>query len=108
MVTVTEKSDPAGIAINALRKLKKLLDVGKFASVSDLPREIGLGVSFAARLPRLTLLAPGTCPEPACPELAEGSKGPGDPVGRGAQRAYPPKPLRRWVVADEAVAGVLE
>lgn len=31
---------------------------GKFKSVSDLAREIGLDVSFAARLLRLTLLAP--------------------------------------------------
>jgi hypothetical protein len=36
----------------------KLLDEGKFGSVSDLAREIGLDVSFAARLLRLTLLAP--------------------------------------------------
>lgn len=37
---------------------QKLLDEGKFESISDLAREIGLDVSFAARLLRLTLLAP--------------------------------------------------
>ena len=37
---------------------QKLLDEGKFESVSDLARQIGLDVSFAARLLRLTRLAP--------------------------------------------------
>ena len=37
---------------------QRLLDDGKFKSVSDLAREIGLDPSFAARLLRLTLLAP--------------------------------------------------
>ena len=35
-----------------------MLDEGKFESISDLAREIGLDVSFVARLMRLTLLAP--------------------------------------------------
>ena len=34
------------------------MDAGTFKSVSDLAREIGLDVSFAARLLRLTPLAP--------------------------------------------------
>jgi len=36
----------------------KLLEAGKFKSLSDLPREMGLDVPSAARLLRLTLLAP--------------------------------------------------
>lgn len=46
------------IAIARAHRWQKLLDEGKFESVSDLAREIGLNVSFAARLLRLTLLAP--------------------------------------------------
>ena len=51
-------------AIARAHRRQKLLDEGKFESVSDLAREIGLDVSFAARLLRLTLLAPEACPEP--------------------------------------------
>ena len=46
------------IAIARAHRWKKLLDDGKFESISDLAREIGLDVSFAARLLRLTLLSP--------------------------------------------------
>lgn len=46
------------IALARACRWKKLLDEGKFGSISDLAREIGLDVSFAARLLRLTLLAP--------------------------------------------------
>ena len=46
------------IAIARAHRWQKLLDDGKFKSVSDLAREIGLDPSFAARLLRLTLLAP--------------------------------------------------
>jgi hypothetical protein len=46
------------IAIDRAHKWQKLLGDGKFKSVSDLAREIGLDPSFAARLLRLTLLAP--------------------------------------------------
>jgi len=46
------------IAIARAHRWQKLLDDGKFESVSDLAREIGLDPSFAARLLRLTLLAP--------------------------------------------------
>ena len=46
------------IAIARAHRWQKLLDDGKFQSVSDLAREIGLDVSFAARLLRLTLLTP--------------------------------------------------
>lgn len=47
------------IAIARAHRWQRLLDEGKFESVSDLAREIGLDPSFAARLLRLTLLAPG-------------------------------------------------
>ncbi|WP_347244315.1 hypothetical protein [Thermogutta sp.] len=46
------------IAIARAHRWQKLLDEGKFGSISDLAREIGLDPSFAARLLRLTLLAP--------------------------------------------------
>jgi hypothetical protein len=46
------------IAIARAHRWQKLLDEGKFESISDLAREIGLDPSFAARLLRLTLLAP--------------------------------------------------
>jgi hypothetical protein len=46
------------IALARACRWKKLLDDGKFESVSDLAREIGIDVSFAARLLRLTRLAP--------------------------------------------------
>jgi hypothetical protein len=46
------------IAIARTHRWQKLLDDGKFESISDLARQIGLDVSFAARLLRLTLLAP--------------------------------------------------
>jgi len=46
------------IAIARAHRWQKLLDDCKFESISDLAREIGLDVSFAARLLRLTLLAP--------------------------------------------------
>ena len=46
------------IAIARAHRWGKLLDDGVFDSVSDLAREVGLDVSFAARLLRLTMLAP--------------------------------------------------
>ncbi|MEN6356690.1 MAG: hypothetical protein ABFD83_06345 [Armatimonadota bacterium] len=46
------------IALARAYRWQRLLDEGKFASISDLARKIGLDVSFAARLMRLTLLAP--------------------------------------------------
>jgi hypothetical protein len=46
------------IAIARAHRWQRLLDEGKFQSISDIAREIGLDVSFAARLMRLTLLAP--------------------------------------------------
>ncbi len=46
------------IAIARAHRWQGLLDEGRFESVSDLAREIGLDVSFAARLLKLTLLAP--------------------------------------------------
>lgn len=46
------------VALARAHRWQKLLDEGKFKSVSDLAREIGLDPSFAARLLRLILLAP--------------------------------------------------
>lgn len=46
------------IAIARAYRWQKLLDEGKFQSISDLAREIGLDPCFAARILRLTLLAP--------------------------------------------------
>lgn len=46
------------LALARAHRWQKLLEDGKYASVSELAREIGLDVSFAARLLRLTLLAP--------------------------------------------------
>ena len=46
------------IALARAGRWKKLLDEGKFGSISDLAREIGLDVSFTTRLLRLTPLAP--------------------------------------------------
>lgn len=46
------------IALARAHRWQRLLDEEKFKSVSDLAREIGLDPSFAARLLRLTLLAP--------------------------------------------------
>lgn len=46
------------VALARAHRWQKLLDDGKFKSVPDLAREIGLDPSFAARLLRLTLLAP--------------------------------------------------
>jgi len=50
------------VALARAHRWQKLLDESKFKSVSDLAREIGLDVSFAARLLRLTLLAPVSLP----------------------------------------------
>jgi hypothetical protein len=46
------------IALARAHRWQKLLDEGKFESISDLAREIGLDPSFTARLMKLTLLAP--------------------------------------------------
>ena len=46
------------VAIARAHRWQKLLDDGRFESISELARQVGLDVSFAARLMRLTLLAP--------------------------------------------------
>lgn len=46
------------IAIARTYRWQKLLDEGKFESISDLAQEIGLDPCFMARMMRLTLLAP--------------------------------------------------
>jgi len=46
------------IALARAHRWKKLLDDGRFKSVTDIAEAVGLDVSFAARIIRLTLLAP--------------------------------------------------
>ncbi len=46
------------IALARAHRWQKLLEDGRFESISELARQVGLDVSFAARLMRLTLLAP--------------------------------------------------
>lgn len=46
------------IALARAFRWKKLLDDGKFQSITQLAEVVGLDVSFAARILRLTLLAP--------------------------------------------------
>ncbi|MCL4553490.1 MAG: hypothetical protein M1305_08120 [Candidatus Marsarchaeota archaeon] len=46
------------IALARAYRWQKLLDQGKFESISNLAREIGLDPCFAARILRLTLIAP--------------------------------------------------
>ncbi|MHB1000042.1 MAG: hypothetical protein ACYC27_12420 [Armatimonadota bacterium] len=50
--------EPMVIAIARAYRWQKLLDEGKFESISNLAREIGLDPCYAARIFRLTLLAP--------------------------------------------------
>lgn len=52
------QQEALAIAVARAHRWQKLLDEGKFQSVSDLARVIGMDVSQAARLLRLTLLAP--------------------------------------------------
>jgi hypothetical protein len=47
-----------GDTLARAHRWQKLLDEGNFGSVSELAREIGFDVSFAARLLRFSLLAP--------------------------------------------------
>jgi hypothetical protein len=51
-------SEALALAITRAHHWKELLDAGKFASISELAQAIGLDVSYAARLFRLTFLAP--------------------------------------------------
>ncbi|MCX6343458.1 MAG: hypothetical protein NT018_00115 [Armatimonadetes bacterium] len=51
-------SESLALAITRAHLWKELIDSGKFASISELAQAIGLEVSYAARLYRLTLLAP--------------------------------------------------
>ncbi len=46
------------VAIARAHHWKELIDSGKFASLSELANAIGLAVSYAARIYRLTYLAP--------------------------------------------------
>lgn len=56
--TYESRQEALVIAIARAHRWQELLDDGKFDSISALAREIGLDISFAARLMRLTLLAP--------------------------------------------------
>lgn len=46
------------IALARAHRWKKSLDDGGFKSITDIAEAVGLDVSFAARIIRLTLLAP--------------------------------------------------
>ena len=46
------------IALARAHRWKKLLDDGRFKSITDIAEAVGLDVSFAARILRLTLLSP--------------------------------------------------
>jgi len=56
--TKRDYSEALALAITRAHHWKELLDAGKFASISELAQVIGLDVSYAARLFRLTFLAP--------------------------------------------------
>lgn len=56
--TKRDYSEALALAIIRAHHWKELLDSGKFASISELAQAIGLDVSYAARLFRLTFLAP--------------------------------------------------
>ncbi len=56
--TKHDYSEALALAITRAHHWKELLDSGKFASISELAQAIGLDVSYAARLFRLTFLAP--------------------------------------------------
>ena len=56
--TKRDYSEALALAIARAHHWKELLDAGKFASISELAQAIGLDVSYAARLFRLTFLAP--------------------------------------------------
>ncbi len=51
-------SESLALAIARAHHWKGLIDSGKFASLSELATAIGLAVSYAARIYRLTYLAP--------------------------------------------------
>ena len=56
--TKHDYTESLALAITRAHRWKELIDSGKFASISELAQAIGLDVSYAARLYRLTLLAP--------------------------------------------------
>jgi len=56
--TKRDYSEALALAITRAHHWKELLDSGKFASISELAQAMGLDVSYAARLFRLTFLAP--------------------------------------------------
>jgi len=56
--TKRDYSEALALAITRAHHWKELLDAGKFISISELAQAIGLDVSYAARLFRLTFLAP--------------------------------------------------
>lgn len=56
--TKRDYSEALALAITRAHHWKELLDAGKFASISELAQAIGLDISYAARLFRLTFLAP--------------------------------------------------
>lgn len=53
-----EYQESMALAIARAHLWKELIDSGKFASISDLASAIGIDPSYAARMFRLTMLAP--------------------------------------------------
>ncbi|MHB9038651.1 MAG: hypothetical protein ACYC64_18535 [Armatimonadota bacterium] len=51
-------SESLALAITRAHRWKELINSGKFASISELAQSIGMDASYAARIYRLTLLAP--------------------------------------------------
>lgn len=56
--TKHDYSESLALSITRAHRWKELIDSGRFSSISELAQAIGLDVSYAARLYRLTLLAP--------------------------------------------------
>ncbi|MBI2844854.1 MAG: hypothetical protein HYX78_15790 [Armatimonadetes bacterium] len=56
--TKHDYSESLALAITRSHRWKELIDSGRFSSISELAQAICLDVSYAARLYRLTLLAP--------------------------------------------------
>jgi hypothetical protein len=56
--TKHDYSESLALAITRAHRWKELIDSGKFASISELAQAIGMDASYAARIYRLTLLAP--------------------------------------------------
>ncbi|MHB9036315.1 MAG: hypothetical protein ACYC64_06585 [Armatimonadota bacterium] len=56
--TKHDYSESLALATTRAHRWKELIDSGKFVSISELAQSIGMDASYAARIYRLTLLAP--------------------------------------------------